>query len=352
MRLLLLADASSLHSKRWAGWFAGRGHDVLLASLEAPGDADIPFARLPGRSRWTDYIGAAPALKRTIAGYKPDLVNAHFVPNYGFLGALSGFRPLAVSAWGSDLLISARRSILHRARARWALSRACLATCDGQVLVEELLGLGVEPGRILNVPMGVDRGLIVGRRGGLPPEGPVNIVSTRGLEPLYDVETVIRAMPLVSNSTKRPVNLAIVGGGRLRDSLERLARELGIEKHATFTGRLDHRELIDRLDQAGIYVTASRSDSTSVSLLEAMARGLVPVAGDIPGNREWIEDGVGGLLFPPGDHAALARRILELSAGSVDTGPMIERNLEIVRKRGCWQGNMEEVENAFMELVR
>lgn len=352
MRLLLLADASSLHTGRWAEWFAGRGHQVLLASMEEPGGVSAPFVRLPGRSRWLDYLLAVPALKRAIGEFRPDLVSAHFVPNYGLMGQMSGFRPLAVSAWGSDLLVSAKRSPLHRLRARWALSGAGLATCDGRVLVEELLGLGVEPGRILNVPMGVDRGLIVGRRGGLPPEGPLNIVSTRSLEPVYDVETIIRAMPVVARDSDRPVSLAIVGGGRLRASLERLARELGVDKRIAFTGRLDHRELIDRLDRAGIYVTASRSDSTSVSLLEAMARGLVPVAGDIPGNREWVEDGVGGLLFPPGDHAALARRILELAAGSVDTGPMIERNLEIVRKKGCWQENMAEVENAFRGLVR
>lgn len=345
----MLADASSLHAGRWAGWFAGRGHRVMLASLEEPRGIRVQFARLPGRSRWLDYMAAVPALRKEIREFRPDLVNAHFVPNYGLMGAMSGFRPLAVSAWGSDLLVSAKRSILHRARVRWALSRADLATCDGRVLVDELSKSGVAPGRILNVPMGVDRELIAGRRGGIPNQGPLRIISTRSLEPVYDVETVIRAMPLVAKGTKRPVKLTVAGGGSLRGTLELMARELGVD--AEFTGALEHGALIRRLDQADVYVTASRSDSTSVSLLEAMARGLVPVAGDIPGNREWIDGGANGLLFTPGDHAGLAEKIADVAEGRVDGERMISENVRVVSERGCWQDNMEEVEDSFLKLL-
>lgn len=352
MKLLLLSDASSLHTKRWAEWFAGRGHRVLLASLEEPQGITVPFRRLPGRTRWRDYLAAAAPLRKIIGEFKPDLVNAHYVPSYGLLGRMAGFRPLAVSAWGSDLLVSARRSPLHRLRAKWALSQADLATCDGRNLEEELVGLGVDRKRILNLPLGVDRELVLGRPPGLAGRRLSRLISTRSLEPVYDVGTIIRAMPQAAKGSRRPVSLTVVGDGSLRGSLERLARELGVDKNVTFTGRLEHRRLIAELDRAGVYVTASRSDSTSVSLLEAMARGLVPVASDIEGNREWIEDGANGLLFPPGDQAALARRIGELESGSVNAEAMIEINLEKVRKRGCWQENMAEVEDAFMELVR
>lgn len=352
MRLLMLADASSLHTRRWADWFAGRGHQVLLASLEDPKGISVPFVRLPGRSRWLDYLRAVPALRQTIQDFRPDLVNAHFVPNYGLMGKASGFRPLAVSAWGSDLLISAKKSLVHRLRARWALAGAGLATCDGQSLADELAALGVVQGRILNVPMGVDRRLIASVSRELHRTGPLNIVSTRSLEPVYGVGTIIRALPAVVENSNRPVNLTVIGDGSLRKNLERLARELGVESRITFAGRLEHWRLMEELDKAAVYVSASLSDSTSVSLLEAMARGLVPVAGDIPGNREWIENEVNGLLFPPGDHAALSRRLLELAGGTVDTRAMIERNLELVRNKGCWQDNMAQVEKAFLGLAK
>ena len=63
------------------------------------------------------------------------------------------------------------------------------------------------------------------------------------------------------------------------------------------------------LGRAEIYLSASLSDSTSVSLLEAMASCAVPVVSDIEGNREWVGEGEGARLFPPGDSAALARAL-------------------------------------------
>jgi glycosyltransferase involved in cell wall biosynthesis len=351
LRLLLISDASSLHTKRWAEWFAGRGHQVLLASLEEPRDITVPFRKLPGRSGWRDYLAAAPPLRKIIGEYKPDLVNAHYVPSYGLLGRLAGFRPLAVSAWGSDLLVSAKRSMLHRMRARLALARAVLATCDGRNLEEELVGLGVVRARILNLPLGVDRGLILDRPPSLDCRRLYSIVSTRSLEPVYDVGTMIRAMPRVAGEAGRPVRLTIVGDGKLRPELERLARESGAEKHISFTGRLEHGDLMAELDRSGIYVSASLSDSTSVSLLEAMARGLAPVASDIPGNRDWIEDGANGLLFRPGDHDGLARRLSDVLGGRVDVKKFSQKNLELVRARGCRQRNMERIEDAFLKLT-
>src|SRR5205814_6004151 len=117
-------------------------HEVRLWSLER-GPAGLaveplPAAPLPGFVR---YALAAGSLRRALAGFAPDLVDAHYVPNYGLLGALSGRRPLAVTAWGSDLLIAARRDPLQRARARFVLGRADLVLADAENLARAARGL-------------------------------------------------------------------------------------------------------------------------------------------------------------------------------------------------------------------
>ena len=122
MKIATLSNASVGHTNRWVTWFRARGHDVRLWSLE-PGPAGLapallPRAPLPGLLR---YPLAAPALARALRAFEPDLVDAHFVPNYGLLGALSGRRPLAVTAWGSDLLGLERADPLRRARAAFVL---------------------------------------------------------------------------------------------------------------------------------------------------------------------------------------------------------------------------------------
>ena len=62
---------------------------------------------------------------------------------------------------------------------------------------------------------------------------------------------------------------------------------------------------------ADLYLSASHSDGSSVSLMEALACGRPVLVSDIPGNREWIENSPAGWLFPDGDDAALAEGILK-----------------------------------------
>ena len=175
------------------------------------------------------------------------------------------------------------------------------------------------------------------------------IISTRNLHPVYNVGCLIDSLPLLLEHMD--VNAVICGEGPERDSLEGRVSELGLEDRVTFRGYLPPEALAGELRSADLYVSTSRSDSTSVSLLEAMACGLPPVVTDIPANREWIEEGENGLLVRPGDPALLAgacRRMLEdreMIAGAR------RFNLDLVRERGLWSRNMEAVELAFTRLA-
>lgn len=352
LRLLVLADASSVHTARWTQWFAERGHEVMLASLEQPGDLKVPFYPLAesGRSRWYEYLAAVPRLLALLRQFRPQLVNAHFVPNYGFMGALSGFHPLAVSCWGSDLLVSPKKSWRHHLRVRLSLKAADVVTGDGAVLVREIVKMGVAGHRVHNIPMGIEEKLISGRP---RPKKKQNLVliSTRSLEPIYDVATLIRALPLIAG--RRPgIRLKVAGSGSQESILRKLADSLGISSRIDFLGRLPHGRIFQELDGADIYISCSLSDSTSVSLLEAMARGLVPVVSDIPGNREWIRDGENGYLFQTGDHRQLARIVDHLCHAWDGQSRIIAANRKLLEARACWQQNMARVESLFLDLIK
>jgi glycosyltransferase involved in cell wall biosynthesis len=105
------------------------------------------------------------------------------------------------------------------------------------------------------------------------------------------------------------------------------------------------------LGRADLYLSASLSDSTSVSLLEAMASGAVPVVTDIEGNREWVRDGEGARLFAPRDPGALTRAI-EAALGDE---PWKERarahNRAVVERRADHARNMGEIERRFRALA-
>src|SRR5207249_2846686 len=122
MRIATLANASVVHTQRWVDHFRGRGHEVRLLTLEPAPEGllatRLPSAPLPGALR---YPLAVPRLVRELRAFAPDLVDAHYVPNYGVMAALAGRHPLSIAAWGSDLLLAASRGGWQRARARFAL---------------------------------------------------------------------------------------------------------------------------------------------------------------------------------------------------------------------------------------
>jgi glycosyltransferase involved in cell wall biosynthesis len=347
VRIATLANAAVGHTRRWVGDLRARGHEVEVWSLErGPGELGartLPSAPLPGLLR---YPLALPALRAALVRFAPDLVDAHFVPNYGLLGALSGYHPLAVTAWGSDLLVAGGRDALQRARARFVLGRADLVLADAANLARAAQSLGAPASRVHQVSWGVD---LAGFRSGGARE-PGLLLSTRMHERVYDLDTVLAGVAPVL--ARRPgARLVVAGDGRLRADHERLAARLLPEGRWTFIGMQTPAALAGWLARADVYLSASRSDSTSLSLLEAMAAGALPVVSDIEGNREWVGEGDGARLFAPGDPAALEGALERALAASDWAEGARARNRRVVEARGDRARAMDRVEALFADLV-
>jgi glycosyltransferase involved in cell wall biosynthesis len=350
MRLLLAGDIRAVHLKRYADYFKGRGHNVAVASVETDPDYEIDYKIRtlcgPGAVKYPLGIFS---FQRIIKGFNPDLVNCHFIPNYGLLGSMSGFHPLAVSIWGSDLLISAPKSAFHLSRARKVMMAADLLLSDAQMLTRRAAELTGNKKRIVTVPFGVPADIVSrGETRKFEPKKKLRIISTRRLEKLYRVQDLIQA--LSSLSEKIDFEAMIVGGGSRLPVLKNLISKLGL-KQIDMKGALPHTWVLDNLLTCDIYISCSESDSTSASLLEAMACGVFPIVSDIDGNREWIEDGGNGLLFPVGNTDTLAEKIIQASKDADFRIQVVRRNLELIREKAVWEENMALVEKEFQALA-
>ena len=350
MRILFLSDAATYHTPRWVNYFVDRGHRCYLVTLDEgfktkAEEFFLQTKTLPDFLRYPLSLGK---IRKIAAKIEPDLVNAHFVPNYGLIGALLKF-PLVISTWGSDVLISPGKSFLHKLRAKYVLSRADLVTVDAEVSAQTVCKLGVERGKVLVSPLGVEKSLLGQQERKEKPY--LLILSNRRLEPLYDVATLLKAVPQVKKEVQREVRFVILGVGSQKDRLAGMARELKVEKWVEFKGVVSRETLWDYYRQSDIFVSTSRSDSTSVSLLEAMNFGLLPIVTDIPGNREWIGEGKNGFLFHVSDHRSLAERIIYAASEFSRWAEFRERNAAIIRSRAVWEENMRAVEEGLLRLV-
>jgi glycosyltransferase involved in cell wall biosynthesis len=347
VKIATLGNASVIHTQRWVEHFRARGHQVRLWSLEpGPPELDVwplpPPAALPSLR----YLSAVPALARGLEEFGPDLVDAHFVPNYGLMAAIVNRHPFSVTAWGSDLLAADQRVGLRRARARFVLRRADLVLADAENLADAARELGAPASRVRCIPWGISLDLF--RATGERKRGA--ILSTRMHESVYDLPTLIEAAAIVL--PRHPeLELAIAGYGSLRGELEAMAAAKLPAGRFRFLGRLQPETLAEWLARSDLYLSTSLSDSTSLSLLEAMASGAVPVVSDIEGNREWVRDGDGARLFAPGDASSLARAIEAAMADDVWRESARKRKRGVVEARGDWTRNMGRIEGLFRDLA-
>jgi glycosyltransferase involved in cell wall biosynthesis len=351
MRIAFLGDGSMNHVRRWIGYFHERGHDALLLSFESVEGCPFPARRFRKRlpTDLLGYLSALGAVKRELRAFRPELVNALYAGGYGFVAARSGFRPLVITALGSDLLVDYRSNLVHRLQIGYAIKQADLVTTDAEMLSEIAVSIGAPPERVTTVYFGIDERIFY------PPDrlagttGAPAITSTRNLWPLYDVATLIKAAPALH--ARCGARIIVCGDGPQRCRLEHLAATLGVTDTILFRGTLPPQAVADELRAASVYVSTSRSDSTSVSLLEAMACGVPPVVTDIEANREWIEDGRNGFLFPPGNEEALAEAVVRTVEDRDFSGRAREHNIRIIRETGLFRDNMERIERLFTGLA-
>ena len=336
-RILYVSDAVSIHTRRWAEHYRDQGVDVHVASLR---DAQIPGVTVHlmptcGLGR-LGYFLTIPWLRRLARKLRPDLVHAQYVTSYGFLAASAGLRPLILTAWGTDVLISPKQSRVMRWLASRAVRHADVVTTVAQHMNPAVAALGVPLADVVAAPFGVDSLRFLPPAVPRAPGGVLRVICTRNFAPIYDIGTLLTAL---QDAGRRglAMKVELIGAGPLRSALEAQVAAAGMAAWVTFHGHVDHARLAALLAEADVFVTPALSDGNNVSLNEAMACGCFPIATDIPANAQWIEDGVTGLLYPPGDAVALADRLMAAAADPAWRERAGLRNREIVEERADWR---------------
>jgi len=352
VRLLVMADGRSVHTDRWCRYFAEHGFDVALFSLEpAMGSAyRIYQGHRPTGIATIDYRLARRNMRAAIADFHPDVISAHYVVSYGWLASYCTSCPVVVTAWGSDLLLAADRSIMHRRRVSRALTRASYCTVDSENL-EKIAAEYMDSDKIVRVLFGIERHAFDEMaKSSFPDGGPLRIIAPRGLQPVYDPNTILDAAALLRG--RFDIRIDLSGEGDRIDEFNRKIESYLLSDMVRVRARIPkHADYLASLPEYDMYVSASLSDSTSAALLEAMSAGLFPVVTKIDGNREWITHGRNGLLFVPGSASSLADAIVRAASMRNRFAAVAEENRRIIESLAIWEDNMERAKNLFMELT-
>jgi L-malate glycosyltransferase len=288
-------------------------------------------------------------LGRVTAIVKPDLIHAGPIQSAALLVALSGFRPLVSMSWGYDLLRDAELDALSRWATRYALRRSDLMIGDCDIVRQKAILFGMLNERVVTFPWGID----------LEHFRPVEkkdlnsqftLISTRNWEPIYGVDVIANAFVRVVCECPK-LRLVMLGSGSMDVQLRKIFREAGVSDRVNFVGQVSYADLPDYYRSADVYLSASHSDGTSISLLEAMACGCPVLVSDIPGNREWIQPGENGWLFPDGDVEVLADTILKLVKQRQRLKEMGTSARKITEQRADWKLNSQTLLAAYHQVL-
>lgn len=316
MRYILLGDGLSPHLLKWARTLHEVGEGQLeLGVLSSRGllpefEPIIPPQRRLLLNTQPRQAGGnigllrhLPRAARWLKDQQPDVLHAHYLTSHGALAWLPqrlwrvpGL--LVSSAWGSDILVTPQRSALARQLTAAILKGSAACTADSRHMAREMLRLGAREVDVF--PFGLNE---------LPPpvdhaaKDPDLFFSNRGLEPLYRIDGVLRLFAAVVAQRPR-ARLVVANQGSQRAALQALAATLGIERHVTFTGLLRPAEQARWYERAQWHLSLPESDSVSVSVLEAMAFGCIPVLSDLPANRELVTHGLSGWVVQADPGAA------------------------------------------------
>lgn len=391
MRILFIADGRSPIARNWISYFIRQGHEVYLASTFACPEleglagwrlAPVAFSSLKGataggattqakrpgkmaggawvglRTRLRQWLGpltlpaAARRVHRMIAEIQPELVHAMRIPYEGMLAALAKpDAPLLVSLWGNDFTLHARANpwMAYLTRRTLRSAQALHTDCRRDARLAAAWGYpSTRPRMILPGAGGLQLEVFYPPAEDEAQTQPL-VVNPRGVRAYVRTDIFFQAARLVRS--RRPETRFACPTMAGEPLALRYVTELSLQDSVDLLPTLSREEMAELFRRAWVTVSPSLHDGTPNTLLEAMACGSFPVAGDIPSLREWITPGWNGLLVDPTDPQELAGAIL-LALGNGKLRQRAQKdNWQLVSSRAEYEGVMKQAEEFYASLV-
>lgn len=327
-KLLLVGPTNgSVHVRNYYNLVKNYFDDILVLTMNPVDFCNYELADFSIRNPFS-IKKKVKRIRQVIESYAPDVIHIHQANSFAFLTGKANRKkiPSVLTCWGSDVLVLPRKGLFYRLLVKSALKNADYLTADAEYMADAIKELG-EKKKVEIVNFGIDFDLTT-----TIPAKENLIYSNRLHKGLYKVDKIIQSF---SDFVKlHPDWKLIVGAtGEQTEELKKLAKEILPASSFEFIGFVDAEENRRQYLRSKIWVSIPSTDGTSISLLEAMGYGCIPVISNLPANKEWVDHAENGIIVAE-NLASSFEQALQLDLKMVQ-----KINLEIIQKRGTKEVN-------------
>jgi len=339
-RLLFVADSGSIHTARWIDYFVDEGYEVHLATFSRKNITRcenvyfLSSLKPSNRGGNYHYLLGVRALSLIINNVNPSVINAHYSYSYGLVSFLAkkyanSSANLTIVCHGSDVLDPPLSFIVSRVN-RFLLNRSDKVFVVSDQISDRVKSFGIDSNKIFVGQYGVDRKDVAQKKD-------IDIISYRAYVPNSRIKFLLDNISKLELADKKVIFvLPFID----EYSFKIMQKEYpGIE----FFKELDYHELQELVSRSKIYVSATKSDGSSLSLLESMGSGCIPVVSNIISNRSWVLDGVNGFLFNSDDEfREKLNALFDLEDSDFKKYSLLNQN--IIESKGDYSVQMKKIE--------
>ncbi len=372
MKIVYIANAGSVHFKRWYEFFIAHGHEVHLISsnpalleykLDIPG---LPIYYLPdykSENRKFSFMMNTLRLpfiikriKEIIRDINPDVLHAHQVYAEGFWGALSGFRPLIVTPIGADMDTFSYQYYIYGKISEYVLRQADLVTGDSYTVKDNCTHFGMKSNFKL-IQNGVDtdkfkwgKNESVRKNYGIGASQPL-VFYARGFDAIYNVDLIIQAIPIILKKIPECKFVLARYSADTDDEFKKLVHRMGLQGSVIFTGFIDHAEMPGHYQAADLYLSVPRIDNSPHSVYEAMACGVPTIIGRLPWTVYEMRHRENTYIIDDVNPESIARAVIGLYNDQPLKRTIAENAVDLVDRKFSYATNMEKMEKLMVNLI-
>lgn len=354
LKCLVLIGPASVHTYRFLNGIAPYFDRVHLIS-----GGDVPVEFRPENLAETLHVNfsiynlkAERQIREFLVKTMPDVVHIHQANTIAFHSLRATTKlgiPSVLTAWGSDVLLLPETNPIMKSMVRYNLQHADWITSDSFFMSAKIRSLAGSNPRVSTINFGIDSDLMVLDMA----KKQKMILSNRLHSKLYRVDLIIQAFAKLRSSAKLSGwVLTIAGSGEETANLKKLAAELNVAADIEFVGFLSQAELRKFYKISQLFISIPESDATSISLLEAMAAGCMPIVSNLPSNLEWIIDGINGFVVDDVNELdSIIEEAIAEATISTESHEIARFNNNLILKKADFRKNMQGYADILSKAV-